>query len=163
MKGSLPTLLFLIIFGCSNSQENEIRLFDNLIFNYNSSETPTSPSQEEQERYKRLFNSGTVQIPLFKHIQGKNYEVFVGLPYQTSLKKLANSRILETPSNKQNFNEDSLYYFNKYEKNGSYIAEYATKRKNDHIFFVSIISTSEEINDSLYTKDLIAKRISNGS
>ena len=57
------------------------------------------------------------------------------------------------------FKSDSLFYFKSYKKNEIYISEYAIKTNNESLLYVSTMSDSKTLTDSLFNDKELSKRI----
>jgi len=109
--------------------------------------------------YSEYFNHKQPQIPLFKYIKNIDYDIFIGIPYDTSLKKMVKTQLVKTDSSNVFFESNSNYFFKRYRKDGFYISEYATVFKNNTIIYVASMTKKKVVSDSLFNKLEIAKRI----
>ena len=83
-------LLLLFTFSCTSeaSPDNGLSLFNDLIFNDNPEEVSQEITPESQTTYKQHFLHGELQIPLYRHLSHSKYDLFIGIPYRTSLADL---------------------------------------------------------------------------
>jgi hypothetical protein len=155
-------LLFTFIFSfhsCSTGGGNEIRLFNNLTFILCQGEYIAEINTGIVNKYTGYFNNQDIQIPLFRYIKNDNYEIFIGIPYNTAFEKLALSRLAVSDSSRQNFKNDSSFLYNRYVKNGYIITEYSEEFDNSSIIFISTITSDAGLSDSLFSEAALRGRV----
>lgn len=151
--------LFCFIISCSPKKDNEIHLYNEIYFKINEGEAIGVADSKTRDIYTENFNNGPVQIPLFKYINHKDYDIFIGLPFNTSLDALIQNQPAKLDSLISNQESDTLSYYIAYKRNGLYITEYAVKLTGSSLVFISTISRSKEITDSLFNKFGLSTRI----
>jgi len=159
MKNIYILFLFVILFSCSTKNRNEIHLFNGLRLKLNSQEHIVKIQPSVKDKYTSYFNSQTIQIPLFKHIIHSNYDIFVGIPFNTTIQELSKEKSKITCDTVYVFNSDSNSYYQKYIKNNLYITEYAKEYKDKGLLYISSVTKSKKISDSLFNQLDICKRI----
>lgn len=160
MKKILGAFVFLFIFSCSNEKENEIPLFNGLTFQLNEGESIGEIDSRAKENYAQYFNS-PFQIPLFKYIKHSNYEIYIGLPYNTSIEVMTQYELNKQDSSlaKLNLETDSISYYKEYEKYNFHIAEYAVKKEGNSLIYIATLSdsigfiTSSNLSNRINLKD----------
>ncbi|HLF35573.1 MAG TPA: hypothetical protein VI583_15125 [Cyclobacteriaceae bacterium] len=155
-------LLILFIFSfhsCSTGGKNEIRLFNNLAFILREGEYAAEIDTGIVSKYTGYFNNQDIQIPLFRYIKNDHYEIFIGIPYNTTFEKLALSRLAVYDSSRQNFKSDSSFLYNRYVKDGFIITEYSGEFNNHSIVFISTITSDAGFSDSLFNEAALRNRI----
>lgn len=111
-----------------------------------------------EELYTEYFNNQHIQIPLFRYIKHRQYKLFIGLPYNTSMKQLILNQTAKRDSMQIDVPKDSLSFFLKYQKEGFYITEYATIKENT-LFYLSTMTSVKAISDSLLNETKLSERI----
>lgn len=166
MNKILYLLLIFISFSCQPEQSNpqQIPLFNELTFNLLDDEKLVELNDTIKESYFNFSTPDIMQIPLFRYIQGNDYHIYIGLPYRTSLKKIATSIELaqhNTLFESSTTNEQS--YFKRYSNNDNYCSEYTVKIGSNTIYILAVTS-SINFSETQLNQKMIAKRlIENGS
>ena len=159
MKKIFIVLFIVSIISCSKENKNEIPLFNELSFKIYDGEAMVAVNTDIKDKYSKCFNSSIIQIPLLKYIKGKNYEIYIGVPYNVSIEAMIENQLSMQDSVAVDFKSDSLYYFKSYKKNEFYISEYAIKINNESLLYVSTMSDSKTLTDSLFNDMELSKRI----
>lgn len=152
----LQLIILLILFSCTNntSSSKRVELFNNTYINLENGEKVLEITPDAKERYLHTF-SHSLQIPLYRYIGNKDYELFIGIPYNTSLNEFiaaySDSIGIETTT-------DSSTYFYALEKSDSAIIVNYTKLLDKNM--ITLITVSKSINnDSLLSVMALSKRI----
>lgn len=111
------------------------------------------------ELYSAYFNNRQPQIPLFKYVKHLNYQIFIGIPYDTSISNMIKAQLEKPDSLRVFFESNPNYFFTKYERDGLYITEYASVYENRNILYISTITNMKEISDSLFNMSDVSTRI----
>lgn len=158
MRIFLTFLLGFTLLQCSNQRENEISVFNNINFHFKHNESVENITQSTITLYDSLFNGQYSEIPLYKKIRHQQYSLFLGLPFNTSLKKLKtqkyaipDSLIISKESN------DSCFIIN-YKIDKTFATEYAIQINKKSLIFLSGLTTKQAIADSLFTLENLSKR-----
>ncbi len=155
----LSAALITIFFSCSPGNErNEILLYNNLYFNVLEGELEKDKTPVV-ERYTAYFNNQNIQIPLLKYIHHEDYEVFIGIPVNATIKELADDKKDFLDIAKDKIESDSNYYYTNYKMDEYFIAEYSSYFGNESMFYISAKTKSKELFDSLFDKISLSKRI----
>lgn len=156
----LQLLLFVLLVACSNrSNTEELTLYNDITFDLHKGEKLKEINITLKELYLGYFKKASFQVPLFKIIESEDYILFIGIPYNTSIKELANYKIkILKPNNEQiKAESDSVSYFYKGHKtNDSVIIEFGHKFDENIIYVLAIVYSNEKIN--LFTKTELLKR-----
>lgn len=152
MKWSV--LFLLILLSCSGSKKNEIPLFNNQTFKLVEGENLSTADSVTQKLYKESFTHGNVQVPLFKYIRHNDYKLFIGLPLKTSVDELAESKFDES-----SYQKGSKDFYKKSINDNYKLIEFATSLDSDNLIYISVITESDKLVDSLFTKDNLSSRI----
>lgn len=165
MRKYISFFIFTLFFySCTNSNnKNTIKLFNNLNIIVLQNESIKQINSSIEASYNTYFNNrDLIQIPIFKYIEGKNYQLFIGLPYQFTIDKIITSdsslnsdSIIFCSSNKESyytrFIKDSFCLTEKIERfdNNSYIGFFVLALKNSNLDSCKV----EEILKNRITKD----------
>ncbi len=159
MRNTILILVLISLVSCSGNNNNRIPLYNELTFNLTEGESVTTINQKAEEKYTKYFNSGDIQIPLFKYIQHKDYEIFIGLPFQTSIAKMIQYQNLRSDSTVVNLKTNPKGFYKTYTSDSAYITEYATEVAGKYLLFISAMTNSKELADSLFTEQQLSSRI----
>jgi hypothetical protein len=154
-------ILFISSFlACSTSRETkEVFIFNNISFKILKNENIVDVNTLIIKEYQSFFANKKLQIPLFKCIKNKDYTMYIGIPYNTSINELINFQIMDKPVNQTEFETDSLTYFFRKKKNeGIYITEFS-KVFNKNLIYILSKSNSEIVSDTLFNKTELSKRL----
>ena len=160
MKNVVIFFLSLAILSCTSTKnENEVSLFNNLVFKLKQGEVIQKATLEVKDRYTNYFNSSSIQVPLFKYIKHKDYEIFIGIPYNTSIEVMIENQLNRQDSLIQNstLQRDSSYFLSTYNIAQSHIIEYAVKSENNSFIYLAAIADSRAINESINLSNRIER------
>ena len=153
------SIIIILILSCSSEKSNEIPLFNELTFKINDGEAIGAINSKIKRKYTEYFNNSLIQVPLFKYIIHNNYEIFIGIPYRTSIEAMVQSQKEKNDTTITMLNSDSLSYYTIYKKNDFYISEYAAKISNNSLIYMSTMSNSYNLTDSLFNESRLSNRI----
>lgn len=159
MKNSIIVLIFLSILSCSDINRNIIPLFNGITFEMNEGEEMGVITSSVKEIYAENFNNSEIQIPLFRYIKHSNYQIFIGIPYNTSINELTQNQLRKQEDLISNLKGDSLYFYDRYKRGDFYMTEYAAMFSNNSLIYISTISPSKELTDSLFIQSELLSRI----
>lgn len=160
MKTSVIKILVLIsIISCSGGKRDEIDLFNGLSFKMEEGETLANIDFITSDMYTKYFNSGNIQAPLFRHIKHAGYDIFIGIPYNTSIVAMVEDQLERKDSAITSFRSDSLRYYKNYKRDAYYITEYAAKAANKSLIYICTMSNTKELADSLFNELKLSERI----
>jgi hypothetical protein len=159
MRRLILFLFLILVISCTTKNKNDIKLFNNISFEMRNGETLMDIHSSIKEMYTEYFNNQQIQIPLFKYIKHRNYIIFIGIPYETSIHKMTKIQLEKPDSSRLFFESNNKSFFNKYKKNRFYITEYSILIENNSMIYISTMTNSKEISDSLFNKSEIVKRI----
>ena len=93
MSKTLPLLLYILfITACSNNNKNEIPLFNNIVIKKATGEQEKPINELISNTHKKNLSYKNIQVPLYKYLSHKDYKIFIGLPYHTTIKESAVKR-----------------------------------------------------------------------
>jgi len=139
---------------CTSKQDQSVLLFNKISFKLNNAEEVVKIDTKKKEIFNSYFDKNDVQIPLFRCIKSDKYLIFIGIPFNTSLKELMDYSLTQS-LNQTFFEGDSTSYFYKtYSNEKEQITTYARNFSNN-LVYVLTVTNSTELSDSLFsTKEL---------
>ena len=87
-KTRLISIIVIIIFIVSCSSSGHFGITQRYYLNKNETERPLD--KFVVEKYEKIINIDTLNIPLNKYITSKNYKVYIGIAFTTNTKELYN-------------------------------------------------------------------------
>lgn len=161
MKKHIILLLAICtLWACASEKESEISLFNDITFKLMEGEKAINVDLKTKEAYESYASTATfVQIPLFKAITSKDYTIYLGLPINTTVQKLADLRAkhINTPSS---FDTDNTsYFYTQYQSKDRYIAEYC-KVLNGNTIYILTASNTPEMSNMLFNLETLSNRLS---
>ena len=152
---SLP--LFLL--SCKSNSNNELHLFNNIMFKLHEDESRVQITGELQEAYFHHINEKPFQVPIFMIIENHNYLIFIGIPVATNLQEIADAGIIEGAQIISGSESDlSTYTYRRYSYNAKFISEYAVN-VNDNLIFLFAMTDSQEVSASMFNLKELSGRI----
>lgn len=150
--------ILVVLFSCNTYDENEIRFSSDAKFELKENEKIIHLDQEIVDTYFSYFDSDNIQIPLFRHIQGEDYNIYIGIPFEIKFEK-----ILEFYKNRINedykFSTDNRsFIFSEQKKQEEYVTHYIYN-KNELLLFFVYTSKDELVVKEHFRQDQIEARI----
>ena len=141
------------MFVCCSNNSNGLK------FKLQEAEVQENINDVTKKNYFSFFGKNKNQLPLFKFIKSKNYEIYIGLPFKTSIPKLLSNSISVNDSSVIILNSDSVsFMFRKSKLNNNYITEFA-KQYDANIIYLLCVSNSKSVSDSVFSFEKLSKRI----
>ena len=155
------SLLFFLLFSCSpNDDSRNILFYDGYSFPLNDSEVLTELDSQTVAEYGELLKFENDQVPLYRCIQGTDYKIFIGIPMESSVKRLANGQLKTHSDSLLHSKEEEAYYSRRYlTKKSVHAFEMATITNKENLFFFLMSTNSSQLADSLHNYDYFAGRI----
>lgn len=158
----MKKLILLIIIGftlsqCKKPTLNTIQLFNGIEFKLEGEEKISNKDSISNEFFKSIFDQSTIQAPLFKNIAATTYNLYLGIPINTSINKILKYKSTLSPSDEKIFTDSTTFFLIKYKKDDDYILELA-KNFDDNLIYVVAKTKSAKISDSLFQKEVILNR-----
>lgn len=153
-------LFFFLLTSCTSQKQNDINLFNNVIFKLNENENSVDIDFSKKSLYNYFVDKNSVQIPLFKCIRADNYIIFLGIPVNLNKNQSLKYNVSYSKSEIEN---DSIVnsHFEIKDKNKNYFSTSFLKELDKNKIFVLTISNSELVTDSLFNKRKINNRFIN--
>lgn len=158
MKNIILYLLFsLTIVCCTSKQDQSVLLFNKILFKLNDGEEVVKIDYEKKEIFNSYFDTNSVQIPLFRCIKSDSYLIFVGIPFNTSVKELTDYNLTQA-LNPIFFEGDSTSYIYKtYINEREQITTY-TRNFSNNLVYVLTVTNSAALSDSLFNIKELSNR-----
>ncbi len=137
----LSLIIVIFFFACSSQNEECLSFFNGLEFKVEQGEKLLSIDELAKEEYSKLLTESTIQIPLYRCLKGKDYKIFIGIPYDTSFEKLRTFSLSSATLLEEEKSRSAIY--KKYKKGEYYISEYVYQ-KGKNLLVVFGVSYSEE-------------------
>jgi len=155
MKKYLP-LFFILLISCSKSPKNEIPIFNNLSFRILHNEHVTAIDDSIKNNYLKKIEHKKSQIPLFRCIQGNEYYMYIGIPFNTSFNSLVSNKLFGTSINV--LSDSSTF---KYEvlKSDSIFTTELVLNINSNLLYILCETESGDIQHEMLNKDSLIQRI----
>ncbi len=149
----------LFLFNCKGNSNNELHLFNNIMFGLHEDENRVQITRELQEAYFYYVDEKPFQVPIFMIIENHNYRIYIGIPVGTNIQELAGSGLLEGAQLISGPESDlSSYAYRRYRYDAHFISEYAVNM-NDNLVFLFAITDSQDVSDSMLNLNELSGRI----
>ena len=150
----------LTIVCCTSSQEHSLLIFNEIEFDLGEGEEVVEIDLNKKEVFDSYFDEQSIQIPLFRCIQSDGYLIFIGIPFNTSIKELTNDSMTNTLTEVL-FEGDSTNYLYKTYSNEKEEITIHTQNFDNNLVYVLAVSDSPELSDSLFNLNALSNRFKN--
>ncbi len=155
------SLVILLFLSCNHkNNNNSIALFNGYRININETEKlfPLSP-QEELIYNNYCNNRNSIQIPVYKLIEGKNYKLFIGLPLHFSTERiLAIDSLQNVDSLIFNISKPNSYY-RSFIKDSFQLTERIEKVDDNSFVAFFLLNNINIIQDSVEINRILLNRV----
>lgn len=160
MIKTLLLLSFAFLVSCNpkNQEGKEIKLFNKFTFSLENSEISKQINDDIHHKYDSLITRKGFQIPLYKYVEASNYKIYIGIPYNTSLKKIKDQEIFPGTLRTSQRDKSGEYTYKTYTAYGSFLAEYAENLEGN-LVYVLAISSSKNTADSVFSLKAFSNKI----
>lgn len=142
---------------CTSKQDQSVLLFNKILFKLNDGEEVVKIDYEKKEIFNSYFDTNSVQIPLFRCIKSDSYLIFIGIPFNTSVKELTDYNLTQA-LNPIFFEGDSTSYIYKtYINEREQITTY-TRNFSNNLVYVLTVTNSAALSDSLFNIKELSNR-----
>ena len=142
---------------CTSKQDPSVLLFNKISFKLNDGEEVIKIDSKKKEIFNSYFDKKSVQIPLFRCIKSDSYLIFVGIPFNTSIKELTDYSLIRT-LNQTFFEGDSTNYFYKTYSNEKEQITIYTRNFSNNLVYILTVSNSAKLSDSLFNIKKLSNR-----
>lgn len=147
-----------LLMSCTNAKRDEIPLFNKVYFKTLAGESSAEIDSTIKENYLQYLNSDKIQIPIFKFIKHPKYDIYIGIPYNTSIGQIIQERTCIADSSSI-CRIDSLTFYKSYKSRELYITEYAKQITENTLIYITTISYSKDVADSLFSLSAMTNRL----
>jgi hypothetical protein len=145
----LYLLISITLVCCTSKQDQSVLLFNKISFKLIDGEEVVKIDYKKKEIFNSYFDKNSVQIPLFRCIKSDSYLIYVGIPFNTSVKELNDYSLTQT-LNQTFFEGDSTSYIYKtYSNEKEQITTY-TRNFSNNLVYVLTVTNSAALSDSLF-------------
>lgn len=135
-------------------------LFNSISFKLNEGEKVVLIDANKKNIFNAYFNDSSIKIPLYKCIKSDSLLIFIGIPYNTSIKKLA-ADSLSRELILTNFTSDSINYLYKDFRIENSHVSVLTKNINRNLVYILATSKSKKTIKSLLNYKALSNRFKN--
>ncbi len=148
----------IVITSCTTKNNNDINLFNKVYFKTLEKESVVpSTDSKYSDRYYLYIDNPNFQIPLYRCIKSKDYIIYIGIPYNTSIKEIISNKNIERDH--LICDKDTTKFFYHQNKQGQeYYTEYSKQVDNNLIYILSI-TNAKTVADSLFEYKPISERL----
>lgn len=139
--------LLLLWTSCRQENEKELALFNGFRFATDSTEHVADRDSLAQVPYTKYFNNmEQVQVPLYRVIEGKEYRIYLGIPFHTTLARLAAFR-KEKPmaDTVLQLSENNTAFYRCFIKDSLYLTEYIQPLDSTSMICVYAVSKDAQV------------------
>lgn len=160
MRNLLLIVSFAFLISCHQKDHSDeaIEIFNNHTFKLDKAESSIPLTDEIHQRYDSLIAGKELQIPLFKYVKSSNYNLYIGVPYKTSLKKIKDQEIFPGTLRTSQKGKSGKFMHKTYTAYGSFLAEYAENLEGNLVYVLGI-SSSKPTADSVFSLKSFSNRI----
>ena len=133
--------------SCTSKQDSSVHLFNNISFKLNDNEEVVKIDSKKKEIFNSYFDKKAVQIPLFRCIKSDSYLIFVGIPYNTSIKELSDYNLIHTLKQTYFESDSANYFYKTYCDKKDQITIY-TRNFSNNLVYVLTVSNSGKLSRS---------------
>lgn len=134
-------------------------LFNNKALQLSKNERLAVIDSSITNNYMSFWENKPIQVPFYKYIKHKDYQLFIGLPFNTSINQAWLMQSVLLKEQKLIYSSDSTTYVYTVEKSDS-MHQYELFQKNGKSLFYLLAKTdTNELNDSSFSLTALQARI----
>jgi hypothetical protein len=159
MKNILPLLaVVLIIVSCKSQQPKSLSIFNDISFKLLDGDEVVDIDSSKKETFKSYVTYKYIQVPLFRCIESDFYSIYIGIPLNSSIKKLYKDTMPNTIDLKLIVSEtdSSSYFYKSYNHSSAKIYLYSENFENNIVYV--LVRTNGDMDDSTFTMQSLASR-----
>ncbi|MGM0565529.1 MAG: hypothetical protein ACQESX_02115 [Bacteroidota bacterium] len=160
MRNLLLILSFAFLISCNQKDHSDeaIEIFNKYTFKLENAESSIPLTDEIHQRYDSLIAGKELQIPLFKYVESSDYKLYIGVPYNTSLKNIKDQEIFPGTLRTSQRDKPGEFTYKTYTAYGSFLAEYAENLEGNLVYLLGV-SRSKPVADSVFSRKAFSNRI----
>ena len=157
MRNKFLLLIILpFLLCCSSKEKSNLILFNDILFELKEHESIANIDTELKEEFHSYFTETPLQIPLYRCVKGKDYSVYIGIPFNTTLKRIGDAKTSQIKDPIQ-MTKDSNFFYAAYSKESKYVTEYI-QEFDENLIYLLTISNSPEKSNSIFNKEALSAR-----
>jgi hypothetical protein len=153
----LYLIISLTLVCCTSKQDASVHLFNQISFKLIDGEKVVEIDSKKKEIFNSYFDKESVQIPLFRCLKSDSYLIFVGIPYNTSIKELTDDSLTHNLNQTFSEGDSTSYFYKKYSNEKDQITTY-TRNFNNNLVYVLTVSNSAKLSDSMFNIKALSNR-----
>lgn len=159
MKKYTLLILLFSIYSCSQDINDErVNIIDSIYIELEDGESVTEMSKKNTDLYFNYIGNPDLQAPLFKHIKGTNYDLFVGVPVGTNFSKMKKSFKKDGIFAGKSENSSTPFVYVNFNSEGKNITKYLEEIDKNLVFLVLVSATDTAIPQAQQTS--VSRRLS---
>lgn len=168
--GNSPLFLFIylatvsiLLNSCSTSNGNipsdSFPLFNGFGFRLHRGEAISLLDSAVVNEYAKRWKGQPMQVPLYKHINHERYELFLGLPFNTSIRQawLTKSVLNQTKIQVLESDSSTFVYSVQHQDSASTYELFIEKEGN--LFYILALGNNKETLDSTFSYKSLSSRL----
>ncbi|MBI1221099.1 MAG: hypothetical protein GC180_00720 [Bacteroidetes bacterium] len=156
MRVKLIVLTLLFISACGRNKKEGLEIFNGLKFKLYENENTGPRLSGDIELYESILKEDPLHIPLYKYVKSKDYILYLGIPFNASIRELIDSNEMRKPHDALT-SDSSTYFFNSYHKEKNQVVEYC-RVFDKNMVYVLAVSNAEMTSDSTFTEERLSRR-----
>lgn len=147
----------LLAASCTSETEQKVVLFNGATFELKEGEEIVEIDTDKKEVYNHYAQKEYIQIPVYKCVTHEKYSIFLGIPINTSIKKIIEYNSLHRRDITLLESDSINYFYATYENENNYVVEYA-KTSENNLFYILVVSDIVERSGASFNKNALSKR-----
>jgi len=156
-KVILYLLISMLLVYCAFKQDHSVLLFNKISFKLTEGEEVVKIDYQKKEIFNSYFDKNSIQIPLFKCVKSDRYLIFIGIPFNTSVKELTHYSLTQTLNQTFSEGDSTSYIYRTYSNEKEQITTY-TRNFSNNLVYVLTVTNSAELSDSLFNRKELSNR-----
>lgn len=142
----IATFIFL---SCSSEvDESKLFLFNDTYFQLEDGELTNELTKENTDLYFSLLGNPDLQAPLYKYIKSDKYDLFIGIPVETTFAEIKKSFTKGSIHTGELENSSNPFVYTNYNDDGKNITKYLVQIQNDLVLLLLFSDSSEVISQA---------------
>lgn len=148
-----------MLFSCAAEKKDRVSLYNGTIFSLMKDEKTSELFPKIKDRYARHFNNaGKIQVPLYKYVGHPDYDIFIGIPVNTTMQELSSAYQTENGDSTIAIYSDSLTFYKQARRDSLYITTYITSFGANTLLCLFGLTHSETTADTVFNKSSLSGR-----
>ncbi len=140
-------ILFIFIVSCNEIKQdiNNISFYNGVQFMLDVNENIGMIEKSVNANYNNFFDSqNPISIPLYKYINGGNYQFFIGIALLDTIALLDSTKVFKSDSflKLEKHTDSTSFFYQNYQQKQQYIATYFVSINGNKFFLMGLTSDS---------------------